>query len=113
MGRRCPKSGSRSHDIDEALLLGHQIVITRAGGAIAQIGSVDGVLANPADEFVANSIGANRGKRSLRAVSTDHGDIVVDDEGHAAGLLVSDPDRVEHVDPLASLNPLNRRDAAP
>jgi len=82
-----------THDIDEALLLGHQIVIMRTGGIVAQTGSAHEILTNPADSFVASFVGVDRGKRSLRVVSTDHGDVVVDGDGRAAGVIVSGSER--------------------
>jgi len=77
-----------THDIDEAFLLGDQVVILREGGKIAQIGSPTEIISNPVNEFVADFIGAERGKRALSVKKTDRGQIVVDGEGRAAGVLV-------------------------
>ena len=54
-----------THDIDEAFLLGDQVVILEKGAQIAQVGSPTEILANPASEFVADFIGVERGKRAL------------------------------------------------
>ena len=81
-----------THDIDEAFLLGDQVVILREGGKIAQIGSPTEIIADPANDFVANFIGAERGKRALSIRKTARGEIVVDSEGRAAGVLVGRPD---------------------
>ena len=54
-----------THDIDEAFLLGDQVVILQVGARIAQQGHPKEILANPANEFVADFIGAGRGKRRL------------------------------------------------
>ncbi len=77
-----------THDIEEAFLLGDQVVILRTGGKIAQVGSPAEILAKPVDKFVASFIGAERGKRSLHVESHDGGDILVDSEGRLAGVLV-------------------------
>lgn len=76
-----------THDIDEAFKLGDQVVILKKGGEIAQLGTPAQILAEPADDFVANFIGAGRGRRALRVEQTPTGPIVVDGEGRAAGVL--------------------------
>ena len=78
-----------THDIDEAFLLGDQVVILEQGGRIAQVGSPTEILAAPANEFVATFIGAEKGKRALSLRKTATGNILVDAEGRAAGVLVS------------------------
>ncbi|HAM27829.1 MAG TPA: ABC transporter ATP-binding protein [Microbacteriaceae bacterium] len=78
-----------THDIDEAFLLGDQVVILEKGGRVVQVGSPTEILSDPANEFVANFIGAEKGKRALSIKKTDRGEIVVDTEGRAAGVLVS------------------------
>jgi osmoprotectant transport system ATP-binding protein len=77
-----------THDIDEAFLLGDQVVIFETGGQVAQVGSPTEILSDPASEFVANFIGVERGKRALSIHRTDRGEILVDSEGRAAGVLV-------------------------
>jgi len=79
-----------THDIDEAFLLGDQVVILEKGARIAQIGSPSEIIANPASDFVATFIGADRGKRALSIRHTDHGPVLVDGDGNAAGVLVDD-----------------------
>ena len=76
-----------THDIDEAFKLGDQVVILKKGGEIAQQGTPAQILAEPADEFVANFIGVGRGRRALRVEQTPTGPVVVDGEGRAAGVL--------------------------
>ena len=76
-----------THDIDEAFKLGDQVVILKKGGEIAQLGTPAQILAEPADDFVADFIGAGRGRRALRVEQTPTGPIVVDGEGRAAGVL--------------------------
>ncbi len=76
-----------THDIDEAFLLGDQIVILKKGGIIAQQGTPEEILANPADDFVADFVGAHRGKRALSLKQVDGRTIVVDADGKPAGVL--------------------------
>ncbi|SMH35512.1 osmoprotectant transport system ATP-binding protein [Rathayibacter oskolensis] len=76
-----------THDIDEAFLLGDQVVILEKGGRIAQKGSPSQILAAPASDFVAGFIGADRGKRSLRIEERDGARIVVDADGRPTGVL--------------------------
>jgi osmoprotectant transport system ATP-binding protein len=67
-----------THDIDEAFLLGDQVIILEKGAQIAQQGSPEEILANPASDFVASFVGADRGKRRLTvdAKVTSRGDEV-------------------------------------
>ncbi len=81
-----------THDIDEAFLLGHQVVILEQGAKIAQVGTPAEILSNPASDFVANFIGADRGKRALSLKKTANGTLVVDSDGRAAGVLVDGSD---------------------
>ncbi|MET4581668.1 osmoprotectant transport system ATP-binding protein [Conyzicola nivalis] len=77
-----------THDIDEAFLLGDQVVILEKGAKIAQVGSPSEIIENPASDFVADFIGVDKGKRSLSIKHTPGGPILVDSEGRAAGVLV-------------------------
>ncbi len=77
-----------THDIDEAFLLGHQVVILQKGAGIAQAGSPAEILANPASDFVATFIGADRGKRALSIRRSGGNDLLVDGDGRPAGILV-------------------------
>lgn len=81
-----------THDIDEAFLLGDQVVILETGGKIAQVGSPTEIISEPANRFVEDFIGVRKGKRALSIRRTASGDIVVDSEGRAAGVLVREPD---------------------
>ena len=54
-----------THDIDEAIKMGDRIAILREGGRLAQYATPDELLANPADEFVAKFVGADRGLKRL------------------------------------------------
>jgi len=77
-----------THDIDEAFLLGDQVVILEQGGKVAQVGSPSEIMAAPASDFVSSFIGADRGKRALRIARTDRGSVLIDGFGRAAGVLV-------------------------
>ncbi len=54
-----------THDIDEAIKMGDQIVILQVGGQIQQIGTPDEILATPANDFVADFVGSDRGLKRL------------------------------------------------
>ncbi|MFI5937422.1 ABC transporter ATP-binding protein [Actinoplanes sp. NPDC051494] len=60
-----------THDIDEAIKLGDVVVILRQGGRLAQIGTPRELLEHPADEFVAEFVGRDRGLRSLSFDTAD------------------------------------------
>jgi len=81
-----------THDIDEAFLLGDQVVLLETGGRIVQQGTPEEILAKPATEFVANFIGSDRGKRRL-IVSETHsrGDdrVLVDAGGYPVGVIAA------------------------
>ena len=79
-----------THDIDEAFLLGDQVVILQKGAQIAQVGSPSEIIENPADDFVASFIGVDRGTRALTIKKTDRGTVVVDSEGRTQGAIVGD-----------------------
>jgi osmoprotectant transport system ATP-binding protein len=82
-----------THDIDEAFLLGDQVIILEKGAHIAQKGSPEEILANPASDFVASFIGADRGKRRLtvdaRAKSDGDDLVLIDSGGYAAGVIAA------------------------
>ena len=76
-----------THDIDEAFLLGDQIIIMQKGGLVVQRGTAAEILSAPANDFVADFVGADRGKRVLHIERTATGDVVVDGDGRTAGVL--------------------------
>jgi osmoprotectant transport system ATP-binding protein len=77
-----------THDIDEAFLLGDQVVILEKGARIVQAGTPAEIMANPASDFVATFIGLDRGKRALRLEDTPNGKSLIDGDGRPAGVLV-------------------------
>jgi osmoprotectant transport system ATP-binding protein len=60
-----------THDIDEAIKLGDQVAILRVGGRLAQVGTPQQLLEEPADAFVEGFIGKDRGFRSLSFLAAD------------------------------------------
>jgi osmoprotectant transport system ATP-binding protein len=65
-----------THDIEEAIKLGDRIAILREGGHLAQYDSPGEVLGNPADDFVADFVGADRALKRLKVTSIDLSDLV-------------------------------------
>ncbi len=63
-----------THDIDEAIKMGDRIAILRKGGVLAQYDTPEEILARPADDFVAQFVGADRGikRLSLTTLADDH-----------------------------------------
>jgi osmoprotectant transport system ATP-binding protein len=49
-----------THDIDEALKLGHHIAVIRPGGVLAQFATPEQLVAAPADDFVKEFVGVDR-----------------------------------------------------
>ncbi len=74
-----------THDIDEAIKLGDNIVVLRVGGTLAQMDTPVDLLARPGDDFVAGFIGRDRGYRALSFVAPD--DLQVQPLPEAAGSL--------------------------
>ncbi|HUO40591.1 MAG TPA: ATP-binding cassette domain-containing protein [Mycobacterium sp.] len=70
-----------THDIDEAVKLGDNVAVFGPGGTLQQYDPPARLLANPANDFVAAFVGADRGYRRLQFF-------------HAAGLPVHDIPRV-------------------
>jgi osmoprotectant transport system ATP-binding protein len=60
-----------THDIDEAIKMGDRIAILREGGELVQYDSPDAILAKPANEFVAQFVGADRGLKRLSLARLD------------------------------------------
>jgi len=57
-----------THDIDEAVKLGDRIAVFAVGGRLAQYAEPAEVLSRPADDFVADFVGRDRGYRALSFV---------------------------------------------
>jgi osmoprotectant transport system ATP-binding protein len=54
-----------THDIDEAIKVGDRIAILRRGGRLAQYDTPETILKRPADEFVADFVGADRALKAM------------------------------------------------
>ncbi len=76
-----------THDVDEAFLLGDQVAVLRTGGVLAQVGTPEALLSSPADEFVADFVGADAGRRQLRTIERNGSRLVIDAEGRPLGSL--------------------------
>jgi osmoprotectant transport system ATP-binding protein len=94
-----------THDIDEAVKMGDQVAVLRVGGRLAQVADPAYLLTHPADDFVADFVGRDRGYRALSfqaaprlplraertlvlGETTDRGDdwaLVVDDRNQPQG----------------------------
>ncbi|MBM2614454.1 ATP-binding cassette domain-containing protein [Actinoplanes sp. LDG1-06] len=81
-----------THDIDEAIKLGDVVAIFRQGGKLAQVGTPQELLTAPADDFVAEFVGRDRGIRSLSFDSAAElpvgelpADLVLDEAGRPLG----------------------------
>lgn len=79
-----------THDVDEAFLLGDQVVILKKGGEVAQVGTPADILANPADDFVRSFVGLDKGQRELRLEERDGRTVVLDGSGKPTGVLADD-----------------------
>jgi osmoprotectant transport system ATP-binding protein len=53
-----------THDIDEAIKMGHRMAILK-DGELVQYGTPDEILASPANDFIADFVGADRGLKRL------------------------------------------------
>ncbi|MBF8192630.1 ATP-binding cassette domain-containing protein [Nonomuraea sp. K274] len=60
-----------THDIDEAIKLGDRVAVLRVGGRLAQLADPKTLLSEPADDFVREFLGRDRGIRRLQFVSTE------------------------------------------
>ena len=121
-----------THDIDEAIKLGHRVAVLRQGGVLAQFSSPADLLAHPADDFVADFVGRDRGYRALSFQRADvplhaedpvplgqpltrHGDewlLAVDADGRPQGWVIPEevgdlPVRVEHLHRGGTVAPAN------
>src|SRR5262249_2059399 len=81
-----------THDIDEAIRLGDRVCVLKVGGQIGQYDTPANLLAHPADAFVAEFLGEDRGVRQLAFLSST-GLAVADPAGTGPGWhLELDPD---------------------
>lgn len=77
-----------THDMTEALRLGHEIILLAEHGRIIQQDSPAQLVANPASSFVEDFLGFNGSDQQLQTQTTDDGrTLVVDAQGRPAGFL--------------------------
>jgi osmoprotectant transport system ATP-binding protein len=81
-----------THDIDEAIKLGDSVAVLRVGGRLAQIAGPATLLTEPADDFVREFLGRDRGIRRLSFISAKEvrlspapADLAMDDDGRPLG----------------------------
>jgi osmoprotectant transport system ATP-binding protein len=65
-----------THDIDEAIKMGDRIAILREGGVLAQYDTPQEILTRPADSFVAEFVGADRGLKRLALTTLAELDLI-------------------------------------
>jgi len=65
-----------THDIDEAIKMGDRIAILREGGVLAQYAPPAELLSHPADDFVAQFVGADRGLKRLALTTLEDVELV-------------------------------------
>lgn len=77
-----------THDMNEALRLGHQIILLAEQGRIMQQGSPAQLVKQPANAFVEEFLGLNAVDKTLTTRTTEDGrTMVVDAHGRPAGFL--------------------------
>jgi osmoprotectant transport system ATP-binding protein len=81
-----------THDIDEAIRMGDRIAILRQGGRLAQYDTPEAILADPADEFVADFVGADRGLKRLGLRTLAEIDLLDEPAGRADHRPEATPD---------------------
>ena len=64
-----------THDVEEAVKLGDRIAILAQGGILAQHDTPAEILGNPADDFVADFVGADRALKRLKVTEIDLDDL--------------------------------------
>jgi len=75
-----------THDIDEAIKMGDRIAILRDGGRLAQYDTPREILIHPADDFVAEFVGADRGIKRLSLTKVDELKLTAPADGAAAAV---------------------------
>ena len=64
-----------THDIDEAIRMGDKVAVFAVGGRLAQYDEPAALLGRPADDFVAQFVGASRGLRRLSVTPISQDDL--------------------------------------
>jgi osmoprotectant transport system ATP-binding protein len=76
-----------THDIDEAIKMGDKIAILREGGKLAQYDTPAQILTAPADEFVAEFVGADRALKRLGLSTLAEVELLSTDGARSAGTV--------------------------
>jgi osmoprotectant transport system ATP-binding protein len=83
-----------THDIDEAIRLGDMVAVLRVGGTLAQFATPSELLSSPADDFVAEFVGRDRGYRRLQFLGSGELTLIdVPTDGGEGWWLLLDDDR--------------------
>ncbi|HEY1280057.1 MAG TPA: hypothetical protein VGF22_10325, partial [Acidimicrobiales bacterium] len=82
-----------THDVDEAVLLGEQIAVMTTGAHVEQFATPAELLARPANTFVADFLGNDRGLKLLSLVPASDVGMADVSELVNGWQLVTDPDR--------------------
>lgn len=82
-----------THDIDEATKMADRIAILKPGGQLAQYGTPAEVLTHPADDFVAEFLGAERGLKRLALTTV--GEVLAAKTDSESGLQDTNSPQVE------------------
>ena len=93
-----------THDIEEAVRIGDRIAVMSYGGHVEQFATPAELLGKPANAFVADFVGADRGLKRLAVTGID-----VDDLEHPPVVHVADGLADARADPGAAGRPLGRR----
>jgi osmoprotectant transport system ATP-binding protein len=72
-----------THDVEEAIKVGDLVAIYRPGGTLAQVGTPEQILGEPADDYVKDFVGFDRGIRRLSFFGT--GDLTLDTKAVLGG----------------------------
>jgi glycine betaine/proline transport system ATP-binding protein len=88
-----------THDLDEAVRVGHRIAIMRDGKVI-QIGTPEEIVVNPADEYVADFV---KGISRLKVVQAKSIMQSVENYEKKYGQLWNDPESVQENELLSAL----------
>jgi osmoprotectant transport system ATP-binding protein len=87
-----------THDIEEAVRLGSRVAVFEPGGRLAQYDTPARVLGAPADDFVAEFVGADRGLRRLAVTPIDFTDLELPPIVHLGDTLAQAHVRMDAAD---------------
>ncbi len=88
-----------THDLDEAVMVGHRIAIMR-DGMVIQIGTPEEIVINPADEYVAEFV---KGISRLKVVQAKTIMIPIKEYENKFGKIPEDSEKVQENDVLSKL----------